>query len=94
VRSADALRESEAHLESELRHTAALRDLTSRLVTEESEPAIYDEILSNAVAITNADAGSVQVYGTLYSGSGPTTCDPPVSEEAGSFMGCRMRGGK
>ncbi|CAO3435407.1 PAS domain S-box protein [Azospirillum doebereinerae] len=57
-----ALRRSEAHLEAELRHTTLLRDLAARLVTEESARAIYEEILSTALAIMESDAGTVQVY--------------------------------
>ncbi|MFD1109043.1 PAS domain S-box protein [Pseudoroseomonas ludipueritiae] len=57
-----ALRRSEAHLEAELGRAALLRDLAARMVTEESVPAIYEQILSTAVAITEADAGTVQVF--------------------------------
>lgn len=57
-----ALRRSEAHLEAELGRTALLRDLAARMVTEENVSTIYAQILSTAVAITAADAGTVQVY--------------------------------
>ncbi|CCD91916.1 putative PAS/PAC sensor protein (fragment) [Bradyrhizobium sp. ORS 375] len=56
------LRDSEARLETELRHTSLLRDLAARLVTEESGQAIYDDVLDTAIAIMSADAGTVQVY--------------------------------
>ncbi|HET7369721.1 MAG TPA: ATP-binding protein [Gammaproteobacteria bacterium] len=53
---------SEARLKAQLRYTTSLREIATRLVTEESLPAIYDDILSTAVAIMESDAGTVQVY--------------------------------
>jgi len=57
-----ALRESEAELAAELSDATLLRDLGLKLVTEESLTAIYEEILSAALKITGADAGTVQIY--------------------------------
>lgn len=62
ARAEAALRESEAHLETELKHTTLLRELAARLVTEESSSAIYEDILSTAIAITGSDAGTVHVH--------------------------------
>ena len=58
----NALRHSEAELSAELSDATLLRDLALKLVTEESLPAIYEEILGAAIAITNAAAGTVQIY--------------------------------
>ena len=62
ARSEMALRDSEAEVAAELHFATLLRKLAERLVTEDSLPAIYDEILSAAIAITSSDAGTVQVY--------------------------------
>ena len=59
-----ALQESQSQLETELRRTDLLRDLAARLVTQESESAFYDEILTAAMAITESDGGTVQFYDT------------------------------
>lgn len=58
----ERLRESEQALASDLANAELLRSLSERLVPEESFQAIYDEILSATVAITRADAGTVQLY--------------------------------
>lgn len=57
-----ALRDSEASLEVELRQTALLHKMAVRMTGEESVPALYEEILSTAIAIMGSDAGTVQVY--------------------------------
>jgi GAF domain-containing protein len=45
----------------ELRNTKILQDLSARLVTEDDIQAIYDAILTAAIEITRAVAGTVQV---------------------------------
>jgi len=62
IRAEAALRENEAHLATELKHTELLRELALRVVAEKSFSTIYSDILSTAVAITGADAGTVQAY--------------------------------
>jgi PAS domain S-box-containing protein len=57
-----ALRKSEAHLATELKRTTLLRDLAAQTVNELSDPAICDQVLSTAIALTDADAGTVQTY--------------------------------
>ena len=57
-----ALRQSEAELEAELRRSTLLHGLSVRLVAKESLEEIYKEIASTAVAIAEADAGTVQIY--------------------------------
>ncbi len=61
-RDADALRVSKSHLESELKRLTLLHALSNRSVTEERLPALFEEILATAVAIMEADAGTVQAY--------------------------------
>ncbi|MBV9549731.1 MAG: GAF domain-containing protein [Alphaproteobacteria bacterium] len=53
-------RAEEAEAE-ELRNTKILRDLGARLVTEENIQTIYEEILTAAIEITGAVAGTVQM---------------------------------
>jgi PAS domain S-box-containing protein len=62
VRTEAALRESERMLAADLVDAERLRSLAERLVSEESFEAIYDEVLSATVAITRADAGTIQIY--------------------------------
>jgi len=45
----------------EFRNTKVLQDLSARLVTEENIQTIYEEILTAALEITRADAGTVQM---------------------------------
>ena len=61
-RAEAALRESEQALATDLANAERLRSLAERLVPEESFQAIYDEILSATVAMTRADAGTIQIY--------------------------------
>ncbi|WEK02947.1 MAG: PAS domain S-box protein [Candidatus Devosia phytovorans] len=61
-RAEAALRDNQAALAIELANTSLLRDLAIRSVTEGSEQALYDEILSAAISITQSQAGTVQVY--------------------------------
>ncbi|MCQ0989068.1 PAS domain S-box protein [Jiella marina] len=62
ARAEAALRDSQKQMAVELERTTLLRNLAERMVTEESLPAIHEEILSAAIAITGADAGTVQLY--------------------------------
>src|SRR5690349_5978713 len=52
---------AEAALTEELRNTKILHDLSARLVTEENIQTVYEEILSAAIEITQAAAGTVQM---------------------------------
>src|SRR5215475_2860087 len=61
-RTENALHESEERLAADLNDATLLSDLANRLVTEENVQTIYEEILSVAIAIMKADAGTVQVY--------------------------------
>ncbi|MGU3362956.1 PAS domain-containing protein [Methylobacterium sp. M6A4_1b] len=61
-RAEAALRDSEQALAADLANAERLRSLSERLVPEVSFQAIYDEVLSATVAITRADAGTVQIY--------------------------------
>jgi len=53
---------TEAVLADEFRQTKILHDLGAALVTEESIQTIYEEILTAAIDITRADAGTVQMF--------------------------------
>lgn len=48
-------------LREELRSTLILQELSTRLVTEENIQTIYEEILSAAIELTHARAGTVQM---------------------------------
>lgn len=61
-RDADALRQSKAGLEAELRRTSLLHGLATRSITQDNLPAVYAEVLSTAVAIMESDAGTIQIY--------------------------------
>lgn len=52
---------TEAATTADLRDTQLLRELSARLVTEGNIQTLYQEIVSAAIAITRADAGSIQV---------------------------------
>ncbi|EQB07978.1 PAS domain-containing protein [Novosphingobium lindaniclasticum] len=52
---------SEQALNDELRDTLILQQLGARLVTEDNVQTIYEEVLSAAIAIMRAKAGSVQM---------------------------------
>lgn len=47
---------------AELADTALLAELSARLVPEENRGRFFEEILSAAISLTGADAGTVQVY--------------------------------
>lgn len=51
----------EAAIAADLRDTQLLRDLSARLATEENIHALYQEIMAAAIALTQADAGTVQI---------------------------------
>jgi PAS domain S-box-containing protein len=55
------LREAQAALREELRNTKILNDLGSRFVSDDNVQTIYDDILTAAIEITGAKAGTVQV---------------------------------
>ncbi|PSB65380.1 histidine kinase, partial [Chroococcidiopsis cubana CCALA 043] len=52
---------AEAAIAADLKDTQLLRDLSARLVTEDDIQAIYQEIVATAIALTRADAGSIQI---------------------------------
>lgn len=51
----------EAIIATDLENTRLLRDLSARLVNEDEIQVLYDEILATAIALTKADAGTVQI---------------------------------
>jgi PAS domain S-box-containing protein len=53
---------AEAIVAADLQDTQRLRELGARLVTEGDIQTLYQEILSTAIAITEADAGTVQIF--------------------------------
>lgn len=55
------LRAAQAAAAAELRDTRLLHDLSMRLVTEENIQVVYQEIVSAAITLSNADAGTVQI---------------------------------
>jgi PAS domain S-box-containing protein len=52
---------AEAQLAEDLRDTQLLRDLGARLVNAGNSQIVYQEILSAAIALSHADAGTVQI---------------------------------
>ncbi|WP_339383345.1 ATP-binding protein [Oculatella sp. LEGE 06141] len=52
---------AEALVAADLQDTQRLRELAARLVTEGDAQTLYQEILSTAIALTQADAGTVQL---------------------------------
>ncbi len=60
--SEEALRHTEAQLEAELASTALLQEISAQLLGEQTEQAVYEEILDAAVSIMHADFGSMQRY--------------------------------
>lgn len=62
ARAEKALRENEETLAADLVNAERLRSLADRLTTEESFETIYAEVLSAAIAVARADAGTVQLY--------------------------------
>ncbi len=96
ARAEAAVRASEERLAAELRGTELLRDLAERLVPEESSRTFYEEILSAAIAIVHADAGTVQVYDAATAslfllvsrGFAPNMTDHFERVDAGSSTAC------
>ncbi len=60
-RTEEALRESKERLTADLRDMQILRDLSMRPIAEGNENMLYQNVLDAAIAIVNADAGSVQI---------------------------------
>ncbi|MDX2213686.1 MAG: GAF domain-containing protein [Oculatellaceae cyanobacterium bins.114] len=54
-------KQTEAAIAADLRDTQLLRELSARLATEENIQALYQEIMAAAIALTHADAGTVQI---------------------------------
>jgi PAS domain S-box-containing protein len=55
---------AEAAVAADLRDTQLLRDLSARLLGESDVQVLYDEIVTTAIALMQADAGSFQVLDT------------------------------
>ncbi|MBD2527624.1 ATP-binding protein [Nostoc sp. FACHB-133] len=53
-------KQAEAIITTDLENTRLLRDLSARLVAEDNIQVLYDEIVSAAITLTRADAGSIQ----------------------------------
>jgi PAS domain S-box-containing protein len=53
-------KQAEAAIAADLRETQLLQDLSARLITEADIQVLYDEILAAAIALMQADAGSLQ----------------------------------
>jgi PAS domain S-box-containing protein len=54
-------KQAEAAIAADLRDTQLLQELATRLVTEGDIQTLYQEIISAAIALTHADAGTVQI---------------------------------
>ncbi|WP_414586396.1 PAS domain-containing protein [Scytonema sp. PCC 10023] len=54
-------KQTEAAIAQDLKDTQLLHDLSARLVAEDDIQAIYQEIVATAIALTGADAGTVQI---------------------------------
>jgi PAS domain S-box-containing protein len=53
---------TEATIAADLRDTQRLRELSARLTSEEDIQVLYNEIMAAAIALTRADAGTVQIF--------------------------------
>jgi PAS domain S-box-containing protein len=53
---------AEAEVAADLQDTQLLRELGARLATEGNIQTLYEEILTAAIALTRADAGTVQIF--------------------------------
>ena len=56
----DEGKQAEAIITTDLEHTRLLRDLSARLIAEDNIQVLYDAIVSAAISLTRADAGSIQ----------------------------------
>ncbi|MBD3886989.1 PAS domain S-box protein [Phormidium tenue FACHB-886] len=54
-------KQAEVEAAANLKDTQLLRDLSVRLVTEDNIQTLYQEIMAAAIALTQADAGTVQI---------------------------------
>ncbi|MBD2067701.1 GAF domain-containing protein [Leptolyngbya sp. FACHB-671] len=54
-------KQAEAAAAADLEDTQRLRELSTRLVAEDDIQTLYQEIVATAIALTRADAGSVQI---------------------------------
>ncbi|MBW4458622.1 MAG: PAS domain S-box protein [Nostoc indistinguendum CM1-VF10] len=52
---------ADAIITTDLKNTRLLRDLSARMITEDNIQVLYDEIMAAAIALTRADAGTVQL---------------------------------
>ncbi len=52
---------SDEAVAADLKDTRLLRELAARLINDDDTPALFDEILAAAMAITEADAGTIQL---------------------------------
>ncbi|MBD2261167.1 PAS domain S-box protein [Pseudanabaena sp. FACHB-2040] len=53
-------KQAEAIITTDLENTRLLRDLSARMIAEDNIQVLYDEIVSAAITLTRADAGSIQ----------------------------------
>ncbi len=53
-------KQAEAIITTDLENTRLLGDLSARLIAEDNIQVLYDEIVSAAITLTRADAGSIQ----------------------------------
>ena len=60
-RAEEALRQSDAQLETELADTKLLQSISSQLISEENTEGLYEKILDAAVAIMRSEYGSMQM---------------------------------
>jgi PAS domain S-box-containing protein len=54
-------KQAEQNIAIDLKDTQLLRDLSARLVNEDDIQTFYQEIMATAIALTRADAGTVQI---------------------------------
>ncbi|NEO27419.1 MAG: PAS domain-containing protein [Kamptonema sp. SIO4C4] len=56
-----AKKQAEATIKTDLEATQLLRDLSTRLVSEDNVQVLYEEILAAAIHLLHADAGTMQI---------------------------------
>ncbi|PSR18621.1 hypothetical protein C8255_06535 [filamentous cyanobacterium CCP3] len=54
-------KQTEAIITTDLANMRLLRDLSARMISEDNIQVLYDEIVTVAIALTQADAGTVQI---------------------------------